>query len=261
MEDLSPLLLLDDNAISALPNEVCFLLSGQGSSIGCPMFVLFHIFVNKSSNGQHEEAMVHVRIFHDVFCLFSTLSVSLVWKTFSFSWCHVWPESLLDWERKCLISSPPPPQHLTMNVKREQVWKRNPWVLLIFKFWLVMLPNCTLPYFSISHLLSVSLPSLTANSGSSTLVPTVELIEELEMFNVQWTPDKLDTLSAETFRDTVETLGSVDNYSADQLAVLSDKAAKVEWRHWSWFCSLCERGRKMYNILKYDNILSSSFQQ
>lgn len=78
MEDLSPLLLLDDNAISALPNEVCFLLSGQGSSIGCPMFVLFHIFVNKSSNGQHEEAMVHVRIFHDVFCLFSTLSVSLV---------------------------------------------------------------------------------------------------------------------------------------------------------------------------------------
>ncbi|XP_030249655.1 otoancorin isoform X1 [Sparus aurata] len=66
-----------------------------------------------------------------------------------------------------------------------------------------------------------------ANSGSSTLVPTVELIEELEMFNVQWTPDKLDTLSAETFRDTVETLGSVDNYSTDQLAVLSDKAAKV----------------------------------
>lgn len=94
-----------------------------------------------------------------------------------------------------------------------------------------MLPNCTLPYFTISHLLSLSLLSLTANSGSSTLVPTVEQIEELEMFNVQWTPDELDRMSAETFRDTVETLGSVNNYSTDQLAVLSDKAAKVEWRH------------------------------
>lgn len=94
-----------------------------------------------------------------------------------------------------------------------------------------MLPICTLPYFSISHLLSVSLPSLTANSGGSTSVPTVELIEELEMLNVQWTPGELDQMSAKTFRDMVETLGSVDNYSADQLAVLSDKAVKVEWRH------------------------------
>ncbi|XP_036929963.1 otoancorin isoform X2 [Acanthopagrus latus] len=66
-----------------------------------------------------------------------------------------------------------------------------------------------------------------ANSGGSTSVPTVELIEELEMLNVQWTPGELDQMSAKTFRDMVETLGSVDNYSADQLAVLSDKAVKV----------------------------------
>ncbi|XP_073340725.1 otoancorin [Pagrus major] len=69
-----------------------------------------------------------------------------------------------------------------------------------------------------------------ANSGSSTInakVPTVELIEELEMYNVQWTPEELNRMSDQTFRGTIETLASVDNYRADQLAVLSEKATKL----------------------------------
>lgn len=73
---------------------------------------------------------------------------------------------------------------------------------------------------------------ISSSSNSSTVsakVPTVELIEELGKGNVYWTPAELDRMSTQTFLATVETLGIISDYSADQLAVLSKKATKVQW--------------------------------
>lgn len=56
------------------------------------------------------------------------------------------------------------------------------------------------------------------------------MIEELGMGNVYWTAAQLDQMSAETFLATVETLGAISDYRADQLAVLSKKATQVQWR-------------------------------
>lgn len=69
----------------------------------------------------------------------------------------------------------------------------------------------------------------TVKNGSttSTKAPTAEQIEELNLGNVFWTPAQLDQISNKTFIGTVETLGSVPNYSADQLAVLSKKATEA----------------------------------
>ncbi|XP_041799048.1 otoancorin isoform X2 [Chelmon rostratus] len=71
---------------------------------------------------------------------------------------------------------------------------------------------------------------ISSSSNSSTVsakVPTVELIEELGKGNVYWTPAELDRMSTQTFLATVETLGIISDYSADQLAVLSKKATKA----------------------------------
>ncbi|KAM7383470.1 hypothetical protein PAMP_003118 [Pampus punctatissimus] len=57
--------------------------------------------------------------------------------------------------------------------------------------------------------------------------PTVELIEELGTNNVYWTPEQLNITSMDTFLATVEILGSVSGYDADQLAVLSIKATEM----------------------------------
>lgn len=54
----------------------------------------------------------------------------------------------------------------------------------------------------------------------------MEVIEELGMDNVYWTAAQLDQMSAETFLATLETLGAVSGYNADQLAILK-KATKV----------------------------------
>ncbi|KAJ3598647.1 hypothetical protein NHX12_002152 [Muraenolepis orangiensis] len=54
--------------------------------------------------------------------------------------------------------------------------------------------------------------------------PTVQTIEELEEDNVFWDTQQLEAMSAETFTATVETLGSVTDYTADQLAVLVNKS-------------------------------------
>lgn len=61
--------------------------------------------------------------------------------------------------------------------------------------------------------------------------PTQQRIEELGMKNVYWTAAELDIMSKDTFNATVEILGAIPDYSADQLAVLSKKATEVQWRH------------------------------
>ncbi|KAM9722820.1 otoancorin [Menidia menidia] len=57
--------------------------------------------------------------------------------------------------------------------------------------------------------------------------PTESLIEELGMNNVYWTPSELDMMSNSTFLATVEILGTISGYSAEQLDVLSKKAVQA----------------------------------
>lgn len=66
----------------------------------------------------------------------------------------------------------------------------------------------------------------TAEGGSAD-VPTVEMIEDLGSANVNWTAAQLDLMSDETFTTTVEILGNIPDFDADQLAVLSKKANKT----------------------------------
>lgn len=54
------------------------------------------------------------------------------------------------------------------------------------------------------------------------------MIEELGMNNVYWSVEQLDGMSDQTFLATVETLGDVPDYNADQLAVLKSKIDKVQ---------------------------------
>ncbi|XP_030604953.1 stereocilin-like [Archocentrus centrarchus] len=57
--------------------------------------------------------------------------------------------------------------------------------------------------------------------------PTKELVEELGMDNVYWSAAALNMMSNSTFLATVEILGEIPDYSADQLAVLGRKAAEA----------------------------------
>ncbi|XP_040901377.1 uncharacterized protein otoa [Toxotes jaculatrix] len=57
--------------------------------------------------------------------------------------------------------------------------------------------------------------------------PTVELIQELGMDNIYWTPAQLDMISKDTFLNTIETLGAISGYNDDQLAMLSKKATEA----------------------------------
>ncbi|XP_062279086.1 otoancorin [Scomber scombrus] len=66
-----------------------------------------------------------------------------------------------------------------------------------------------------------------SNPDSNSKKPTVDVIEELGMSNIYWTADQLNAISVETFFTTVETLGSVSGYDADQLTVLSKKAIEA----------------------------------
>lgn len=94
--------------------------------------------------------------------------------------------------------------------------------------------------FNFSLALCFFLLSLSVNGGingssdSRTInatVPTVVIIKELEMDNIYWTAEQFDQMSSETFIATVEILGNIPDFSAEQLAVLSTKATKVHWRH------------------------------
>ncbi|XP_029359266.1 otoancorin [Echeneis naucrates] len=68
---------------------------------------------------------------------------------------------------------------------------------------------------------------VSSADANSTKTPTVDLIEELKMDNVYWTPAQLNLISKETFLATVEILGAIPDYSADQLAVLRKKAVQA----------------------------------
>ncbi|XP_011483575.1 uncharacterized protein LOC105355935 isoform X1 [Oryzias latipes] len=70
----------------------------------------------------------------------------------------------------------------------------------------------------------------TGNGGGSSgnvIDPSEKLIEELGMNNVYWTAPKLEMMSNSTFLATVETLGAIPGYSADQLHVLSNKGVQA----------------------------------
>uniref|UniRef100_A0A3B4Y8Y5 Otoancorin n=1 Tax=Seriola lalandi dorsalis TaxID=1841481 RepID=A0A3B4Y8Y5_SERLL len=68
----------------------------------------------------------------------------------------------------------------------------------------------------------------SSNTGTnSDRTPTVEMIEELGMANVYWLAPELDRMSKNTFLATVEILGAIPDYSADQLDVLSKKAIEA----------------------------------
>lgn len=62
-------------------------------------------------------------------------------------------------------------------------------------------------------------------------VPTAQLVEELELGNVYWTPEQLDHMSNGTFVRMLEILGNVPDFSADQLGVLEKKAIQVQLSH------------------------------
>ncbi|XP_074539191.1 otoancorin [Halichoeres trimaculatus] len=69
----------------------------------------------------------------------------------------------------------------------------------------------------------------TVENGSPTnaRVPTAEIIEELKLNNVFWDTPQIDQISVPTFTETVETLGTVPNYSPDQVAILIKKAVEA----------------------------------
>lgn len=87
--------------------------------------------------------------------------------------------------------------------------------------------HCSTVLFYFSPVICLSL-SLVFDGGEEL---TVELIEKVGQDNVYWTVDQLAGMSNKTFFATLETLGAITDYSADQLAVLSEKAAEVQWRH------------------------------
>ncbi|XP_034170123.2 otoancorin isoform X2 [Pangasianodon hypophthalmus] len=60
-----------------------------------------------------------------------------------------------------------------------------------------------------------------------TLVPTLAMIEDLREGNVLWSPAQLSSMTAQTFRDAMSTLGEIRNYTTEQLAALRDKATEA----------------------------------
>lgn len=69
--------------------------------------------------------------------------------------------------------------------------------------------------------------SNSTSSTNSTAGPTVELITELGRLNDKWMPLQLENMTLETFKATVEILGSVTTYSSQQLNVLKEKAVEA----------------------------------
>lgn len=62
-------------------------------------------------------------------------------------------------------------------------------------------------------------------------MPTAQLVEELELGNVYWTPEELGHMSNGTFVRMLEILGNVPDFSADQLDILGKKATEVQLSH------------------------------
>ncbi|KAM4579953.1 otoancorin isoform 2-T2 [Odontesthes bonariensis] len=67
----------------------------------------------------------------------------------------------------------------------------------------------------------------TSDNTGNTVAPTELVIEELGKDNVYWTAAELDMMSNSTFLATVEILGAISGYSAEQLDVLSKKAVEA----------------------------------
>ncbi|XP_022529896.2 otoancorin [Astyanax mexicanus] len=59
------------------------------------------------------------------------------------------------------------------------------------------------------------------------LQPYTSLIEDLKDANVYWSPTQLSNMTALTFRETVQVLGEIRNYTTDQLAALRMKVHEV----------------------------------
>lgn len=57
--------------------------------------------------------------------------------------------------------------------------------------------------------------------------PNEDLIEDLGMDNIFWSPGQLSRMPKDTFRETVETLGEISDFSQDQLFELSKKAQET----------------------------------
>lgn len=83
---------------------------------------------------------------------------------------------------------------------------------------------------SCGHDRAVMLPSPSADTDQL-LVPTTQLIEELELANVYWEPEQLKQMTNGTFYMMVETLGSIPGFSQDQLDELGKKATEVQLSH------------------------------
>ncbi|XP_069552068.1 otoancorin [Brachyistius frenatus] len=66
-----------------------------------------------------------------------------------------------------------------------------------------------------------------SSDGRSATEITEALIEELGENNVFWTKEQLDMISKDTFLASVEKLGEISEYSANQLAVLSQKVTEA----------------------------------
>ncbi|XP_053699567.1 otoancorin [Synchiropus splendidus] len=63
--------------------------------------------------------------------------------------------------------------------------------------------------------------------GVDPRVPTVELVQELELANIHWTPQQLAQMSSQTFWQTIEIFGNIVGYTKDQLAKLCEKSVQA----------------------------------
>ncbi|KAM4595999.1 otoancorin-like, partial [Polymixia lowei] len=57
--------------------------------------------------------------------------------------------------------------------------------------------------------------------------PTEEMIEDLEDGNIHWSPEQLQQMTTETFVNSLETLSSIPDFSAEQLAALREKVIEA----------------------------------
>ncbi|KAL6489449.1 hypothetical protein MHYP_G00031900 [Metynnis hypsauchen] len=62
---------------------------------------------------------------------------------------------------------------------------------------------------------------------SPSVVPSVSAMEDLGEGNVYWSPVQLANMSVQTLREAVHVLGEIRNFTAEQLAVLRDKAVEA----------------------------------
>ncbi|XP_053480440.1 otoancorin [Ictalurus furcatus] len=60
-----------------------------------------------------------------------------------------------------------------------------------------------------------------------TLVPTLQMIEDLREGNVLWSPAQLSSMTAQTYRDGASILGEIRSYTTEQLIALRDKAIEA----------------------------------